>query len=112
MATTHEKYLVEIVAKVAGAIRGMQDWDQQVTKSEKGFDKYAAKIGVSSKSLKAGLAGMASGLSVGTIVSGIQQAADAYVAAAEGANLLSKATNASVEDASRFNAVASRMGLE
>jgi hypothetical protein len=51
-------------------------------------------------------------LSVDSVIAGVQKVADAYVAAAQGASMLSKVTNATVEDASRFNAVASRTGLE
>lgn len=112
MATTTERFLAIIDAHTSGAIKGLSDFDKQVSKSNAQFDKFANKIGVSGATLKAGLAGLASGVSVGAIVDGLHQAAEAYVAAAQAAGMLSKVTNATVEDASRFNAVASRTGLQ
>src|SRR4051812_14085024 len=100
MGVTREVFEAIIKADASGAVRGFNSFDVAVEKSNKQFDKFAKSIGVSSQSLKAGLAGLAGVATGAGLVAGIQQAADAFADAAEGANMLSKTTNATIEDAS------------
>jgi hypothetical protein len=101
-----------ISAETQGAVAPLGQLEKQAAKTDSAFDKMSKTIGVSSGTLKAGLAGAAAAL-VGTgLVEFLDRTAGAYADAAIAANQLSAATNASVEDASRFGALAGRYGLD
>lgn len=112
MAIFNEEIRLAITAKTGGATEPLKKFETQADQTADGWDKAARKMGVSADTLKKGLAGLGTAVVGAGLVAGLRSAADAYVEAAEGANMLSQATNATVEDASRFNAVASRMGLD
>jgi hypothetical protein len=111
VATYTERLLLLIDAKTGGAVAPLKQMEAQAKKTETAWDRSAKSIGISAQTLRAGLVAGATAL-VGTgLVEFLGRTAGAYADAALAANQMSRATNASVEDASRFVAVASRYGL-
>ena len=100
-----------LTAKDGGAASTLGKFEKQTEATADAWDKLASRVGISGETLKKGLSSLGTAALGAGLVSTLKGAADAYVEAATGANMLAQATNASVEDASRFNAVAQNMGL-
>jgi hypothetical protein len=109
VAIFSEQIKLLLTASANGAITPLKDLEGQARKTNVAVDNLS-KVNLSSigKGVVAGAAAL-----VGTnLVGYLNETVTAYVDAAEAANQLSKATNASVEDASRFAAVAQGYGLD
>ena len=111
MAVFTESIALLIDAKTGAAVTPLGQLESQAKKTDTAFDKMGKTVGVTGATMKTALVAGATAL-IGTgLVAYLQSSAEAYVEAATAANQLSQATNASVEEASRFNAVASAYGL-
>ena len=111
MAVFTERIALLIDAKTGGAVQPLGQLETQAKKTDSAFDKMAKSVGLSGSTIKAGLVAGATAL-IGTgLVAYLQSSVSAYTEAATAANQLSSATNATVESASRFNALAGSYGL-
>lgn len=107
-----ERIALLVSADTGAAVQPLGQLEQQAGKTDTAFDKMGKTVGVTGETLRKGLAIGAGALAGGGILAYLTSVTGKYVEAANAANLLAQATNASITDASKFATLASQFGLD